>query len=174
MVSPRWRVILGLLLFVVPSGLQGQVPLFVTGFAGAAFNTDENTPSEGGGGFSYQTEVGLRFRHVSFGGEFGQHSTGGDFKTRVFGGFARFPSYLGDGPVQIYLALGLGAYRFSPSGGKSSTTVGGSLGPGVSFGLRGSPVAFNLEARFHSTFDRLPTINHQQFVSALGGVELRF
>ena len=173
MPSPRFWVLLGLL-SLTPGGLNAQVPLIVAGYAGAAFNTDENTPNEGGGGFSYQTQIGLRLRQVSFGGEFGQHSTGGDFKTRVFGGFTRFPSFLGDGPVQIYLTLGLGAYQFSPSRARSSTTLGGSLGPGVNFGLRRTPVAFNLEARFHSTFDRLPTINNQQFISAIGGIELRF
>lgn len=171
---PRLPAVLVLLLVSGPAELGAQLPVILNGFAGAAFNTDANTPSEGNGGFSWQGEVGLRFRHFSVGGEFSQHSIGGDFKTRVLGAYARFPSYLGDGPVQIYLALGLGAYQFLPSGGKSRTTMGGSLGPGVSFGFRGTPVALNLEARFHSTFDRLPTINSQQFISALGGLELRF
>lgn len=159
---------------VVPGRLAAQLPLMVAGFAGVAFPTDENTPSETKGGFSFQTEVGLRLRHVSLGAEYGQHQTGSNSKTKVFGGFLRLPSYLGEGPVQIYLVMGLGAYRFDPSGGKSSTTAGGSLGPGVSFALRGTPIAVDIEARFHSTFDQLPRINNQQFISAIAGLELRF
>jgi hypothetical protein len=174
MVSSRVRVMLVLLVVPGPAPLGAQLPVIVNGFAGAAFNTEANTPSEGGGGFSWQGEIGLRYRHFSVGGELSQHSTGGTAKTRVVGAYARFPSYLGDGPVQIYLALGLGAYQFLPSRGDSRTTLGGSLGPGVSFGFRGTPLALNLEARFHSTFDRLPTINTQQFISALAGLELRF
>jgi hypothetical protein len=108
------------------------------------------------------------------GGEFAQHQIGGDFKSRIYGGFLRLPSYLGESAIQIYLVVGLGAYQFVPAAGKSSTTGGGSLGPGVSFPLGRSPFAFDVEARFHSTFDQLPRINSQQFFSATGGLELRF
>jgi hypothetical protein len=167
------RNLVGLALLVLPAKLAGQVPLMVAGFAGGAFNTDQNTPGEGSGGFSFQAEAGVRLRHLSVGGEYAQHKTGGDFKTRVYGGFLRVPSYLGESPIQIYLVLGLGAYQFSPAGSKSSTTVGGSLGPGVSFPLGRTPFAFDVEARFHSTFDQLPRINSQQFFSATGGLELR-
>jgi len=97
---------------------------------------------------------------------------GGDFKSNVYGGFVRFPSLIGEGPVQVYLVAGLGNYRFDPSSGRGSSTVGGSLGPGVNIRLRGSPVAVGFEARFHSTFDRLARINNQQFLSVVGGLEL--
>lgn len=161
-------------LLSLPARLAAQLPVVVAGFVGVAFPTDENTPNEGNGGFSFQTDVGLRLHHFSIGGEFGQHKTGSNSKTKVYGGFLRLPSYIGEGSVQIYLVMGLGAYQFAPSGGKSSTTLGGSLGPGVSFALRGTPIAVDVEVRFHSTFDQLPRINNQQFISAIGGLELRF
>ena len=165
-------LLLGALELGQPNRAEAQLPLFVAGYAGAAFNTDDNRPGENSGGFSFQTEVGIRLARVSFGAEFGQHITGGDFKSKVYGGFVRLPSLIGEGPMQVYLVAGLGNYRFDPSGGKGSSTVGGSLGPGVSFRLRGSPVALGLEARFHSTFEKLPSINNQQFISVVGGLEL--
>jgi hypothetical protein len=167
-----------LLLAALAAGLPvraaAQLPLFVSGYAGAAFNTDDNSPGESSGGFAFQTDVGIRLARVGFGAEFGQHNTGGDLKSKVYGGFVRLPSFMGEGPVQLYLVAGLGFYRFDPSAGKGSSTVGGSLGPGVTFRLRGTPVAVGLEARFHSTFDKLPRINNQQFVSVLGGLDLGF
>ncbi len=163
-----------LIFLLLPSAATAQVPLVVAGFAGVAFPTDASTPGETSGGFSFQTEVGLRLHRATFGAEFGQHKIGGDAKTRVFGGFARLPSIFGDGPVQLYLVASLGAYQFDPSAGKSSTTAGGSLGPGVTIRIRNAPVAFDVEARFHSTFDKLPRINNQQFISVLGGLELGF
>jgi hypothetical protein len=171
------RIIGGVLLLAAlemgqPTRAEAQLPVFLAGYAGAAFTTNDNSPGENGGGFSFQTEVGIRLARVSFGAEFGQHTTGGDFKSKVYGGFVRLPSLIGEGPVQVYLVAGLGNYRFDPSGGKGSSTVGGSLGPGVSLRLRGSPVALGFEARFHSTFERLPSINNQQFISVVGGLEL--
>jgi hypothetical protein len=171
--SFRLRVLLLLALSLTPGGLVAQLPLMAAGFAGAAVNTDENSPGGGSGGFSFQTELGVRLPRVTFGAELSQHQTGGDLKSRVYGGFVRLPSFLGEGPVTIYLVAGLGNYRFDPSAGKGSSTVGGSLGPGVSFRLGEVPLAVNLEARFHSTFEKLPRINNQQFVSVLGGLELR-
>lgn len=174
MSSPRLCLLLILVLSIIPAGLAAQLPLMAAGFAGVSFNTDENSPGGGGGGFSFQTEIGIRLRRVTFGAEFSQHKTGGDLKSEVYGGFVRLPSFLGEGPVRIYLVAGLGNYRFTPSAGKGSSTLGGSLGPGVSFGLRGVPLALDLEARFHSTFENLPRINNQQFVSVLAGLDLGF
>jgi hypothetical protein len=168
------RLLAVLAVLALPAGLSAQLPLVVAGFAGVAFPTDQNTPGESSGGFSFQGDIGVRLRHLSVGAEYGQHKTGNNSKSEVFGGFLRLPSYVGEGPVQIYLVMGLGAYRFDPSGGKSRTTAGGSLGPGVSFGVRDTPVAFDIEVRFHSTFDQLPRINSQQFISAIAGLELRF
>lgn len=167
----RWLPILAAL--ALPVGLSAQIPVMLAGFGGVAFPTDENTPGESNGGFSFQGDVGLRLRHISLGAEYGQHKTGNNSKSEILGGFLRLPSYIGEGSVQVYLVMGLGAYRFDPSGGKSSTTVGGSLGPGVSFGLRNTSLAVDVEARFHSTFDQLPRINSQQFISAIVGLELR-
>jgi len=174
MSSLRLRLLLTLAVLVIPAGLPAQLPLMAAGFGGASFNTNENSPGGGSGGFSFQTELGIRLPRVTFGAEFSQHKTGGDLKSKVYGGFVRLPSFLGEGPVHVYLVVGLGTYRFDPSGGKGSSTIGGSLGPGVSFGLHEVPLAVNLEGRFHSTFENLPRINNQQFVSVLGGLDLRF
>jgi hypothetical protein len=156
----------------LPPAGRAQLPLFVAGFAGGAFDTDDNGAGGGSGGFAYQTDVGVRLPRVSFGAEFGQHNTGGDLKSKVYGGFVRLAALVVEGPVQVYLVAGIANYRFSPSGGRSSSTVGGSVGPGVTFRLRGTPAAVGLEARYHSTFDQLPRINNQQFVSVLGGLQL--
>ncbi len=165
---------LALLLGLLPAGASAQLPVFASGSAGGAFNTDENTPGGTSGGFAYQAQLGVRLRRLAFGGEYASYDTGADATSRLFGGFVRFPSYLGDSPTQIYLVIGLGVYRFSPPSGRSSTAVGGSLGPGVSIGFRNVPLAFLAEVRFHSTFDKLPRINNQQYLAVLGGVELRF
>jgi hypothetical protein len=159
-------------LLTTPAAIRAQGPLFVAAFAGGAFNTNDNSPAGNSGGFAYQTDIGLRLARVGFGAEVAQHNTGRDLKSKVYGGFVRLPSLIGQGPVRVYLIAGLGYYRFNPAGGKGSSTVGGSLGPGVSFGLRGIPLAVNLEARFHATFEKLPRLNNQQFVSVLAGLEL--
>lgn len=168
-----WYLVLALLL-LAPMGLAAQLPIFVTGTAGGAFNTDENTPEGTGGGFAWLAQAGLRLAHVSLGGEYATYRTGRGAKTKVFGGFARFPTNLGESTIQLYLTVGLGVYQFSPSNAKSSSTAGGSIGPGVSLGLPSTPLAFMAEVRFHSTFDKLPRINSQQYLGVLGGVELRF
>lgn len=167
----RWLVLPVLLSFSA-TVVQAQLPLFATGLAGGAFFTDDNLPGGGGGGFAFQTDLGLRYPRVAFGGEFGEYRTGGDFKTRVFGGFIRLPS-AGNGPVHLYFAAGLGAYQALPSTGGSRTTAGGSLGPGADITLVPHRLGLLIEARFHSTFDRLSGINRQQFLALLGGIELR-
>lgn len=172
-ISRRWLLLLALPLFQ-PTRALAQLPLLAAGFAGGAFNTDDNGPDEGSGGFAFQADLGLRLSRVSFGAELAHHKTSGALKTKVYGGFLRLPSLVGDGPVQVYFVAGLGNYRFAPSGGGESSTLGGSLGPGVSIRLQHTPIALDLEARFHSTFEQLPRINSQQFLSLLGGLELRF
>jgi hypothetical protein len=166
------RLALTAVLLTTPTLARAQVPLFVAGFAGGAFNTNDNSPVGNSGGFAYQIDIGVRLARVAFGAEFAQHNTGHDLKSTVYGGFVRLPSFIGQGRVRVYLIAGLGNYRFNPAGGQGSSTVGGSLGPGVSFGLRGTPLAVNLEARFHATFEKLPRLNNQQFVSVLAGLEL--
>lgn len=171
---PRRSGLLLLLTLALPVTVRAQVPIFLAGQAGGAFTTDENTPNGTGSGFAWLGQAGLRFARVSFGGEYASYKTGGGAKSKVYGGFARFPSYLGESATQLYLVLGLGAYQFSPTVGQGSTTAGGSLGPGVRFGFRGSPLAVLAEVRFHSTFEKLPRINNQQFIAATGGIEVRF
>lgn len=166
--------LLFLLAFAVPNSVRAQVPIFLAGQAGGAFTTDENSPNGTGSGFAWQGQAGVSFSQVSVGGEYAAYKTGGGAKSRVYGGFARFPSYIGHSNTQLYLAIGLGAYQFTPTAGKDRTTAGGSLGPGVRVGFRGSPLAILAEVRFHSTFDKLPRINNQQFLAATGGLEFRF
>lgn len=163
-----------LLLALAPAGLAAQLPVFVAGAAGGAFNTDENTPEGTSSGFAWQTQAGLRLAHIAFGAEFASYNTGSNAKSKIYGGFVRFPTYLGQSRNQLYLTVGLGAYRFSPSGAASSTTAGGSIGPGVSLAFGNLPVGFMAEARFHSTFDKLPRINSQQYLGVIGGLEFRF
>jgi hypothetical protein len=158
-------------LTALPARARAQVPLFAAAMAGGAFNTDDNSPAGSGAGLAFQADLGLRLARVQFGAEFAQHTIGNDLKTRIYGGFVRVPS-MGNGPVRAYLVAGLASYRFSPSGGRSSSTIGGSLGPGVSFQLGDPRVAVLLEARFHSSFSNLPRINTQQFVSIAGGLRL--
>jgi hypothetical protein len=169
----RWLPLLLVALAVRPAPASAQVPIAVSGFAGGAFPTDDSSPGDRGGGFAFQTRVGLHYSRVAFGGEFGQYTTTSALKARVYGGFVRFSS-LSSGVAQLYLVVGLGAYRFSPSTGSSSTVLGGSLGPGVSLALGDSPARILMEARFHSTFDQLRSLNRQQYVAVLGGLELRF
>jgi hypothetical protein len=168
----RWLALLVLLPMAPIQPVRAQVPLFVSGLAGGAFTTDDDAPSGAGGGFAFQVDVGLRLRRVAVGGELGQHSTARNLKAKLFGGFVRLPS-LASGPVRLYFVAGLGAYRLSPSGGGTSTTVGGSLGPGVAIALQNTRLGILLEVRFHATFDHLPRLNRQQFIAALGGLELR-
>lgn len=171
---PRRLAILWLLALVVPATATAQVPLFLAGQAGGAFVTDENTPNGTGSGFAWQGQAGVSLSRVGFGGEFGNYKTGGGARSRVYGGFARALSPIGNGATQLYLVVGLGAYQFTPTVGKGRTTIGGSLGPGVRFGFRGSPLAILAEVRFHSTFESTPRINNQQFIAATGGLEFRF
>ncbi|MFN8652818.1 MAG: hypothetical protein U0133_13015 [Gemmatimonadales bacterium] len=161
------------LAFAAPVAATAQVPVFVAGQAGGAFTTDENTPNGTGSGFAWLGAAGVAFEHLSVGGEYAAYKTGGGGKSEVVGGFARLPTYIGNSPSQLYLVIGLGAYRFRPPTGKASTTAGGSLGPGIRVAFRGSPVAILAEVRFHSTFDKLPRINSQQFIGLTGGLELR-
>ncbi|HWA59042.1 MAG TPA: hypothetical protein VG692_17440 [Gemmatimonadales bacterium] len=162
------------LLAGLPASALAQLPGFVAGFGGGTFNTETNAPEGTSGGFAYQAQAGVRLAHVHFGAEFGSYTTARNAKSQIFGAFARFPSYIGQSEAQIFLGIGLGVYRFDPISGKHSTTAGGSIGPGVSIGLKGVPLAVLAEVRFHSTFDKLPRINGQEFIAALGGLELRF
>jgi hypothetical protein len=170
----RWWPLVVVLLVLAPAGAVAQLPVFVSGAAGGAFTTDENTPEGTSSGFAWQGQAGLRLAHIAFGGEVASYNTGSHSKSKIYGGFVRFPTYLGASRSQIYLTIGLGAYQFDPDGASSSTTVGGSIGPGVSLALGSLPFAVMAEARFHSTFDKLPRINSQQYLGVIGGLEFRF
>jgi hypothetical protein len=164
--------LVGLLLALGASPASAQLRGFINSAAGIAVPIGDDLPDTGGGaGFAVQGEVGLWVSRIGLAAEVAQHNTGGDRKVKVFGGVLRIPSWT-QGPVRPYLATGLGAYRYSIEGVGSRTSVGGSVGPGALFRLRGTPAAIMLEARFHATFDRQPGVNTQQFFAIMAGAEL--
>lgn len=151
-----------------PSG--GGARPFAVGTAGLAVDLNEQ---DGGSGAGLGTTVGVGFRvrTLSFGGEWSELRYGADRKARVFGGFVRAGA-LGSRTVRPYLVLGLGAYRFTPTAGGTSTIFGGSFGPGATFGLGGGRLRAVLEARFHTTFDQYATRTRQELLTAMAGLEL--
>jgi hypothetical protein len=161
-----------LLLALSASPAVGQLRGFINGAAGVAVPIGDDIPDNGGGaGFALQGEAGVWVSRVGLGAEVAQHNTGSDRKVKVFGAVLRIPSF-GGGMVRPYLVTGLGAYRYSVRDAGSRTSVGGSVGPGALFRLRGTPASIMLEARFHATFDRQPGLNTQQFFAILAGAEL--
>jgi hypothetical protein len=152
------------------SPAEAQARLALAGFAGGAFDAEDSGPTGGGGGFAWQAEMGVQLSRIVVGGEVARHDTGRSRHARVFGGFFRFLSP-GDRPIRPYLVAGIGAYRFTPSQGET-TTVGGSIGPGATWRFLGGRAMAVFEARFHSPFDRVPGVASQQFVSVLAGLQL--
>ncbi len=149
-----------------------QVRGFVNAAGGAAIAINDDLSQGTGAGWAVQSEIGLNLSRVMLGGEVAQFKTARDRKVKVFGAFFRVASF-GSSRIRPYLVTGLGAYRYS-AGGDSRTSVGGSVGPGAPFHLRDTPFSFLLEARFHTTFDRQPGLNTQQFLAIMAGGELRF
>lgn len=159
-----------LLLVAVPAVAAGQSRLFVAGLAGAGFSLNDIGPGTGGG-FGAQGALGVGLRGLSLGGEVAEHRLGYDRKVRILGGFVRL-SALGTGPVQPYLALGVGAYRYTPGAGGGSTSLGGSIGPGALFRLGVPRVSLLLEARLHTDLDGVAQVSTQEFLGVLGGVQV--
>ncbi len=151
---------------------QAQERGFVSGTGGAAISINDDLPEGSGAGWAVQGQAGLALARVMLGGEVSQFKTASDRKVKVFGAFLRVSS-LGTGAVRPYLVTGLGAYRYSVADA-SRTSVGASAGPGALFQVRGTPLSILLEARFHTTFDRQPGRNTQQFLAVLAGAEVRF
>jgi hypothetical protein len=158
------------LLILLPRPGAAQLPLFVSGAVGGSYDIDDRDP-ETGGGFGFLTGVGLRFKQVAFGAEFGQHALGGDRKARQYGAFVRLPASSG-GPVRPYLVAGVADYRYSPSTGSKRHALGGSVGPGATFALGSWHASAILEARFHSSFDQLAAVSSQEFLSVMVGLQL--
>lgn len=149
-----------------------QVCGFVNAAGGAAIAINDDLAQGTGASWAIQSELGVNLSRVMLGGEVAQFKTASDRKVKVFGAFFRVSSF-GSGSVRPYLVTGLGAYRYS-AGGDSRTSVGGSVGPGALFHVRETPFSFLLEARFHTTFDRQPGLNTQQFLAIMAGGELHF
>lgn len=169
-----WRLVVAMTLILpFPARpVAGQVAVVVTGAAGASFDIDDRDP-ETGGGFSFLTGVGLRVSRISFGAEFGQHAVGQDRKAKQYGAFVRLPATSG-GRVEPYFILGVADYRYSPSAGGKTRSLGGSVGPGVFLNVASSPVHVLFEARFHTSFDRISTISSQDYVAVSAGLGLTF
>ena len=163
---------LALLLGLLPAGVCAQVPLFVTGSAGAAIDIDQTDPVTGGG-FAFLAGIGLRYPRFSFGAEFAQHSLGHDRKAKQYGVFGRLPAVTA-GAVRPYLVIGVADYRYSPTSGRRTHALGGSLGPGVAFRVLSQRVGIVIETRFHSSFDQIGTISSQDFVGITVGLDLGF
>jgi opacity protein-like surface antigen len=153
------------------SPLVGQLPVFVTASAGASFDVDERDPAHGGG-FAFLTGVGLHFRRVAFGAEFGHHALGGDRKAKQYGAFLRLAATSGR-RINPYVIVGVAGYRYSPATGTRTQTVGGSLGPGLGFSLIVPNVRIVLEGRYHTSLDRIGTISSQEFMAVALGLEFR-
>lgn len=158
------------LLLAVPARAAAQSRLFVAGLAGAGFSLSDVGPGTGGG-FGGQAALGIGLRGVALGGEVADHALGHDRKVRVLGGFARFSAF-GAGPIQPYLSLGIGAYRYTPGSGGGTTALGGSIGPGARFRLSVPRVSLLLEARLHSDLDGAARVGTREFLSVLGGVQV--
>jgi hypothetical protein len=168
----RWSAATALALLTLPAApLEAQVPAFVTGSAGASFDVDERDPVSGGG-FAFLTEVGLRFRRVAVGAEFGRHTLGGDRKARQYGAFARLAANVGR-RFEPYLVVGLADYRYSPPAGAGARAFGGSLGLGVGLVLIDPNVRLVLEGRYHSSLEGVGTISSQEFMVVSLGLEFR-
>lgn len=166
-VRPAFAFLVALL---VAHPAQAQVPLFIAGMAGAAFDAGEASPSSGGG-FSYQAEVGLRLGRLMPGVEFARHRMGGGRTARFLGVFARLPATM-TGPARPYLVVGFGDYRYSPHSSGKARALGGNAGLGVLFLLAGDRAGVALEARFHSAFDGVGSISAREFASVEAGIHL--
>lgn len=168
----RSLVLAGLVSVCIAAPVAAQLQGFVNGAGGVALAINDDLAGGSGASWAVQGEAGVNLSRVVLGGEVAQFKTANDRKVKVFGAFFRVSSF-GNGMVRPYLVTGLGAYRTSAAG-DSRTSVGGSVGPGALFRVRGTPLSFLLEARFHTTFDRQPGLNTQQFLAILGGAELHF
>lgn len=170
--APVRYALASLVMLLAVRPVQAQVPLFIAGMAGAAFDAGETSPSTGGG-FSYQAEVGVRFGHLMPGLEFARHRMGGGRSARFLGVFARLPATL-TGPARPYLVVGFGDYRYSPHSSGKARALGGNAGLGVLFPLAGNRAGVMLEARFHSAFDGVGSISAREFASVEAGLHLGF
>jgi hypothetical protein len=161
-----------LVLLLAARPVQGQVPLFVAGMAGAAFDAGQASPSSGGG-FAYLAQLGVRLGHLLPGAEFARYQMGGGRSARFLGVFARLPATT-TGPARPYFVVGLGDYRYSPHSSGKARAFGGNAGLGVSFPVAGNRAGLMLEARFHSAFDGVGSISAREFASVEAGVHLGF
>lgn len=164
----RSLVVLAALVSLAPLRAPAQVPLEITGTAGATFDVDDRDP-ESGGGFSFLTGIGLRLPRLTLGAEFGQHTVGNDRKAKQYGAFVRVPATT-EGRVRPYFVLGIADYRYSPAFGGRTHAIGGSVGPGLRLSVVPSRIHLLLEARFHTSFDGIGTISSQEYLGVSAGL----
>lgn len=163
---------LAVLAGLVPGRVWAQVPIYLTAAGGAAIDIDQTDPVTGGG-WAFLVGAGVHFPRVAFGAEFGRHSLGHERSARQYGVFVRLPAVTA-GRVRPYLVIGVADYRYSPTSGPRTHTLGGSVGPGITIRVPSSAVAIKIETRFHSSFDQIGTISSQDFVGVTTGLELAF
>ncbi len=161
-----------ILLMLVVRPAQAQLPLFIAGAAGAAFDVGATNPTSGGG-FSYQADLGVRLGRVVPGAEFAEHRTGGGRMARFIGVFVRLPATT-TGPARPYLVVGFGDYRYSPNASGKARALGGNAGLGAFFPVGGHLAGLMLEARYHSAFDGVGSISAREFASVEAGLQIGF
>jgi hypothetical protein len=158
------------LLVLLARPVQAQLPVYIAGFAGAAFDVGSDAPNSGGG-FSYQGQIGARVGKVVVGAEYGHHTMGQDRKAQVFGALIRIPA-LATGIVRPYFVAGIAEYKYAPSIGGKSRALGGSAGLGAFFTFGSEQVGAVLEARFHSAVSGLGSLSSREFAAVLAGLQI--
>jgi hypothetical protein len=163
MLRTIWPLVLAVCACLGSTALKAQVPVFITGSAGASLDVDSSDPVTGGG-FCYLAGIGLRLTRVHFGGEIASHGLGHSRTARQLGAFARLPA-MTRGPVRPYLVVGVADYRYDANSVPHRGALGGSIGAGAEFAVLSRHAGLVLEARFHTAFDKIGTISTQDFLS---------
>jgi len=158
------------LLMLLARPAHAQLPLFIAGFAGAAFDIGGDTPNSGGG-FGYQGQIGARVGRVVLAGEYGHHAMGQNRKAQAFGAVVRLPA-VSTGAVRPYFVAGIAEYKYAPVIGGKSRALGGSAGLGAFFTFRSERVGALLEARYHSAFTGLGSLSSRDFTAVLAGLQI--
>lgn len=164
---------LALFLLLVAAGarpLSAQLPLFVAGFGGAAFDIGSDAPNNGGG-FGYQAQLGARIGRIVVAGEYGHHTMGQDRKAQLFGVMIRLPA-ITTGAVRPYFVAGFAEYKYAPVLAGKRTSLGGSAGIGAFFTFGSERIGALLEARYHSAFTGLGSLSSREFAGVVAGLQI--
>lgn len=73
--------------------------------------------------------------------------------------------------MRPFFIAGVADYRYSPAPSRKSRALGASVGPGLIVTLVPARATVVLQARFHSSFDRVAAVSSQEFVSVMLGLE---